>query len=542
MSIEVRNLTLADCVAGASVAGLLVPEAVAYAHIANLPTQAALVALFAGLCCYGLLGTSRFAILSATSSSAAVVAAAVAGFGPGGAARLALASGLVLVTGLYFVLAGWARLGGITHFIARPVLRGFALGIAILISLRQVLSMVGLTAARSDVASVVWTLVSGVAHWNLTGLASGASALAVLALMARARRVPAALLVLALGAAVAHWLGWPGRGVPLVGPIEWQLQRPVFPALPAGDWRRLAELGFAMVMILYSESYGSIRAFALKHGDPIRANRDLLAIGTANIVSAVLQGMPAGAGYSGTAANEAAGAATRRAGLIAGAVVLLIIELLLPFLAQVPDPVLGAVIVYALSHTFDPAVFRPYFRWHRDRLVVLAAVGAVLWLGVLDGLLAGIAFSLAMMLRGLSIPAVSTLGCLGGGHDFVSIALHPEAKSVPGLLIVRLDQPMFFANAERLLGEARKRLLAAGDAVHTLVLSLEETPDLDSTCLEALRDFFQWSATRDTRLVLARLKPQVRALLTMLVGDTQGAPMLTNLSVDDAVHIARAEP
>jgi MFS superfamily sulfate permease-like transporter len=540
MSAVPRNLSPADWVAGASVAGLLVPEAVAYARIANLPTQAALVALFAGLCCYGLLGTSRFAILSATSSSAAVLAAAVASFNPTAAGvRVALASGLVLMTGVYFVLAGWARLGGITHFIARPVLRGFALGIAVVITLRQVLGMVGLAAARSDVASLVWTLSSGVAHWNFAGLASGASALVLLALLARFRKLPAALLVLAVSAAAAHWLGWPGHGVPLVGPIEWHLQRPGFPTLPASDWRHLAELGFAMVMILYSESYGSIRAFALKHGDEIRADRDLFAIGVANIISGSLSGMPAGAGYSGTAANEAAGAATRRAGLIAAAVVLLIIVLLLPFLALVPEPVLGAVIVHALSHTFDPAVFRPYFRWHRDRLVVSAALVAVLWLGVLDGLLAGIAFSLLMMLRGLSIPAVSTLGCLGGGHDFVSITLHPEARPLPGMLILRLDQPMFFANAERLLGEARKRLQDAGPT-HTLVLSLEETPDLDSTCLEALRDFFQWSAKRGTRLVLARLKPPVQALLAQLVDEAPGAPMLTNLSVDDAVHLATA--
>ena len=536
-----RPRAVADWIAGASVAGLLVPEAVAYARVANLPTQAALVALFAGLCCYGLLGTSRFAILSATSSSAAVLAAAVGGLDPSGGARIALASGLVMITGVYFVLAGWARLGGITHFIARPVLRGFALGIAVVISLRQLLSMVGLHAPRSDVASLVATLVGGIGHWNLAGLACGAAALALLGLLARVAQLPAALLVLALGAASSHWLGWPGNGVPRVGAIDWHPGRPTLPLLSYGEWLRLAEIGFAMVMILYSESYGSIRAFALKHGDQIRANRDLVALGIANVVSGCLQGMPAGAGYSGTAANEAAGAATRRAGLFAAAVVLLIIYVLLPFLAQVPEPVLGAVIVYALSHTFDPAVFRPYFRWHRDRLVVCAAVVAVLWFGVLDGLLAGIAFSLVTMLRGLSVPAVSTLGRLGGGHDFVSIALHADAKPVPGVLILRLDQPMFFANAERLLGEARKRLIAAGDTVRALVLSLEESPDLDSTCLEALGEFFQWGATHHKCLVLARLKPPVQALLAQLAGDAAGAPLLTNLSVDDAVHLATAE-
>jgi MFS superfamily sulfate permease-like transporter len=291
-------------------------------------------------------------------------------------------------------------------------------------------------------------------------------------------------------------------------------------------------------MILYSESYGSIRSFALKHGDTVSPNRDLLALGASNLVSGLLHGLPVGAGFSATSANEAAGASTRLAGGISALVVLVIVLTVLPAIALTPEPVLAAIVIHAVSHTLNPAIFRPYFKWRRDRLVVLAALVGVLVFGVLDGLLFAIATSLMMMLRQFSESTVSVLGRLGESHNFVDMKVHTDATPIAGVIILRPDEPLFFANAERVLNLMRQTIADAGSSVQTVIVSLEETPDLDSTSLEALRDFFASPVLSTRHLLLVRLKHPVHEILNQLVPPSPTAPVFSGLSVDDAVQMA----
>jgi len=373
--------------------------------------------------------------------------------------------------------------------------------------------------------------------WNRAGLGVGLTALAALYVLSRVRYVPGGLVVILLGIAATRALDLPGYGVATVGPIHFDLQAPGAPSLTWPEWLRLGELGMAMVMILYSESYGSIRNFALKHGETVSANRDLVALGVANLVAGLFHGTPVGAGYSATSANEAAGARSRWAARYAALVLLILLLTMLPAIALTPEPVLAAIVIHAVSHSLNPAVFRPYFAWHRDRIVAVAAVLAVLWLGVLDGLLAAIAVSLMMMLRRFSETTVSELGRLGQGHDFVSIAGHPEAARIPGILILRPEEPLFFANVERILGQARRKIAGAGPSLAGVVLSLEDSFDLDSTSAEALAAFCTWVSERGPRLVLARVKPPVEDLLARVEASGSGARALSGLSVDDAVAI-----
>jgi MFS superfamily sulfate permease-like transporter len=356
-------------------------------------------------------------------------------------------------------------------------------------------------------------------------------------LLAPLRRVPGGLIVIALGIAASHYLDLPGRGVSVVGTIHLALETPSLPELARAQWFRLGELGIALVMVLYAESYGSIRSFAIKHGDDVNANRDLIALGAANAASGLFHGMPVGAGYSATSANDAAGAVSRLAGVVAALTLLALALTVLPLIALTPAPVLAAIVIRAVSHSLHPAEFRQYFAWHRDRVVAVTAVIAVLWLGVLDGLLVAIAMSLAMLLRRFSETAISVLGRLENSHDFVSIKLHPEARPVEGLIILRPEAPLFFANADRILVEARRQI-ATATASHGVILSLEESFDLDSTSVEALIAFFAWTAARNQRLVLARLKPPVQSLLGQVVKPGPAAPLLSGLSVDDAVRLA----
>ncbi|MBY8958520.1 SulP family inorganic anion transporter [Pseudomonas sp. MIS38] len=528
-----------DILAGLSIAGLLLPEAVAYSTIAALAPQAGVIALFAGLLCYGLFGTSRFAIVSATSSSAAVLAAATATMANGDPQlRATLAVGLVLVTGGLFLLAGIFRFGSVTAFIAKPVLRGFAFGLALTIILKQVASVVGVHLTDANLVRFAPQLLEQLPQWNWPAAAVAAVALVLLGLFSRFPRVPGGLLVVVIGIVAGQWLNLPAYGVNMIGLIDLSLEVPSLPVLPFADWLRLGEVGFALVMILYAESYGSISSFALKHGDRVTSNRDLLALGAANLLSGLFHGMPAGAGYSATSANEAAGATSRWAGGVAALVVLVIVLTVLPWIALTPEPILAAIVVHALARGLSLQPLGRYFVWRRDRVLVLCAVGAVLVLGILDGLLVSVAISVLLMLKQMSAADIQVLGRIDGGHDFVDLQRHPTAVTEPGVLIVRPSEALFFANVERVLGAALHLIRHSDVPLHTVILSLEETPDLDGTSIEAIQEFFLRVHQDGKRLILARLKHEALAVLEVLPEVQANGVTLSGLSVDGAVRQA----
>jgi len=523
-----------DLVSGLSIAGLLLPEAVAYSGIANLPPQAGVIALFAGLVVYGLLGHSRYAIVSATSSSAAVLAAGTLALAGGDmAARAAVGATLVLLAGLCFLIAGAARLGGLSHLIARPVLRGYTFGLACVIALKQLPHLFGVADLHGDfVPKLLLDLAIVSPQMKLASVGTGVLALLLLFAGERWRRLPGSLAVIVLGVAASTWLE--ALGVALTGRID-LVQALGWPRWPqSGEWLPSVELAAALLLILYAESYSSIRGFALKHGDKVEPNRDLVVLGIANVVSGALHGMPVGAGYSATSANEAAGARSRWSGLIAAGTVLVLVLFALRWIERIPQPVLAAIVIHAVSKSLRVSTFAPYMRWHRDRLVALAAVLAVLSFGILNGLLFAIAFSLMMLLRQLATPRLSVLGRLADGHDFVDIAQHPQAVPAMDMLILRPEEPLFFANAESVLVQARHRV-EAQQGLRRVILSLEESPDLDGTVLEALGDFATWLDARGIELRVARLKDEARDALMRMALPQLPPQALDDWSVEDAV-------
>src|ERR1700716_2050259 len=279
----------ADLLSGLSIAGLLLPEAVAYSGVANLPPQAGVIALFAGLVCYGLIGRSRFAIVTATSSSAAVLASAT--FTLGGsdlAQRVVLASILVVGAGLAFVLAGSLRLGAMSNLIARPVLRGYAFGLALVIAVKQWPHLVGMHTQTADFLPLVAEIVRRYAAWQAPSLGCCLIALAGLFGVERLARVPGALLVIVASILASSWLA--AHGVALTGPIHLALGMPASALPPGARWLPLTEFALALMFILYAESYGSIRTFAVKADDEVQPNRDLLPLGAAHGVSGPFPG------------------------------------------------------------------------------------------------------------------------------------------------------------------------------------------------------------------------------------------------------------
>lgn len=529
-----------DLITGLSLAGLVLPEAVAYAGIAGVPPLSGLLAAMAGLTSYALLGTSRFAIVAATSSSAAVLAAALHSLsGVPGEHALALSAAMVLMAGVLFLVCSALRLGRMAQFIARPVVRGFALGLALVITVRQVVKACGIHTASTAVGPMLVELLRRYAEWHMPSLLLGATALLLLAALHRWPRLPGTLIVIVLGIVAVPLLGPSGTGIALLGKIELTGLHARLPALNPDEWFRAAELAVALMLILFAESYSSVRACALRHGDAVNVNRELLALGVANLAAAIFQGLPVGAGYSATSANESLGARSRLAGFAAAVCIGAALLLLLPWVARIPEAVLAAIVIFAMRHAASLKPLRPYLIWKRDRVVVVAAVLAVLALGVLDGLLVAIGASLALLIRDLTQPRVSVLGRLNDSHDFVSVALHPSVRVLPDILILRPDEPLFFANVEAVLDHAAAQLAAAPGA-RALVLSLEESPDLDGTAIEVLGQFSAQVANGGRTLRLARLKDPVFAVLTTAALPGLTGEALSGASVDAVVQSLQA--
>jgi len=525
--------------AGLSIAGLLLPEAVAYSGLAGLPAQAGVIALLVGLSCYGLIGDSRFAIVSATSSSAAVLASAIAALGgdsPTG--RVVLASILVAGSGMAFALCAALRLGAMSNLIARPVLRGYTFGLALVIAASQWPHLTNVPAHSRDFFALIVELLREYRAWHLPSLVCGLIALAGLFLLERVPKVPGTLVVIVASILAAPLLA--AQGVVLTGPIHVAPSVPAFSVPPGLRTLPIIEYSLAIMFILYAESYGSIRTFAFKHDETVRPNRDLFALGVANFVSGLLRGTPVGAGYSATSANEAAGAQSRLAGLSAAVVVLVLVLAFLSWIERIPQPVLAAVIIHAVSKSLRLSQFRNYTRWRRDRLLAVAAVLAVMVLGVLNGLLAAIVLTVVLLLRSLARPRLSVLG-LVGEHDYVSVLRFPAAKTVPGMLVLRPEEPLFFANAEPLMAQVRERVRAE-PGTRVVVLSLEEAPDLDSTSLEALSELCEWLSRHGVELRVARLKDAAREALAWANLKQLTPSALHYASVDDAVRGRRVTP
>ena len=514
------RLNWRDIITGVSIAGLVLPEGVAYAGIAGLAPGRALAAGIAGGLAYALAGRSRFAIVSPTSSAAAILAAALAGLIDGSsmgtagptldpAMRDTLATALVAMVGVIFLGLSLFRLGNLSGFISRPVLRGFAFGLAVTIIVKQLPKLLGLP----GISGSVWRVLGGIAlHFGAISLPSlmlGAGSVVALLALRRVPQLPGALLVILAGIALGSSFDLARWGVALAGPVV--LSAPSFALPPLVLVPRLAQLAAPIALILFAESWGTMRNLAMRHGDPLSANRELGALGLANLAAALAQGMPVGAGFSAGSANEAAGATSRFAAACASLALLGLALFAAGPISRIPEPVLAGVVVAALTHALSPAPFLRLFAIRRDHWIALVAALGVLALGVLSGMLAAIALSIAHLLYDLSQPSISELGQVGDSHDFVDIARHPEARALPGTAIWRPNAPLMFANAETVLRLIGTHARAARASV--LVLSLEESDDLDSTAIDALEEFVTGLRRAGITVILARAHDRVREVL-----------------------------
>jgi len=530
-----KKFPISDVIAGLSIAGLLLPEAVAYSNLVGLSPQSGLVALVVGLVLYGLIGNSRFAIVSSTSSSAAVMSSGLATIVMfSSPERASLAYALVFLSGILLVIAGLFKLGEVTHFIAKPVLKGFSFGLALSIVVKQLPAVLQVHPAHSDFFHQLWEMLQAYSTWNWHALSMGLCVFFTLQFTQRYKTIPVALLLIILGIGL-NVMGYTQEwGIKSVGHFEFILPSVSLPHLNMNSWLQLVEISLAVALIIYAESYTSIRTSALKHNDSSEPNRDLIALGVSNIFSGLFKGMAVGAGYSATSANESAGAKSKKSAWVAALAVVIFLLYFRQYIANIPEPVLASIVMYAVSGHIRFAPFKQYFIWHKDRLLSIIAIWAVIIFGVLNGLLIAVIVSVLMLLKSYSVPRIAWLGRLAGGHDFVDINRFPEAVAPYAILIARPDHPMFFANAEKICHAILKKV--SEQNYKHVILNLEECPSLDSTSIEELLSLAEHLQEQRIDLQLARVRRSVAQTLLYVNSPLFPQSSYHAQSVDDAVR------
>ena len=503
-----------DVLAGVIVWSVVVPQAVAYAQIAGLPPSAGLVAAPGALIGYALLGGSRSLVVSATTATSALSAAAVAPLAGGDAARFAaLSAGLAVVSAAVLVGAGLLRLGGVMDLVSKPVMTGFLFGLGLIVALGQLPALFGLPPVTGGFFEKLWDIVSGLGDAHGWTAAVGLASVGLLVALRRLRPgVPGTLVVLVAAIVVSWAFDLSGHGVEVVGDLPSAFPSPEWPDI---SWRDVVELLPAAfgVMIVSAEAVGVARSIASSQGYTIDTNRDLVALGTSNFLAGVSPGFVQSGGASQTMAAERAGGKTQLASLVAAGLILATGLFLAPFFEDLPQATLAAIVVVAIAGFFRVDEIVRFGRLRRSAVLIsLVALVGVLLFGVLPGLLIAAGLSLAVVVQRLSRPAVGILGRDAETGAWARIDRHSDVQTTPGVIVCRVDGPLFYANAAQ-VKERLTSLTAADPDVRVVVLDLAGSPDLDVETLDMLAELERQLAERGAELRLASPRAPVLRML-----------------------------
>ena len=530
-----------DLIAGLTTAAVVIPKAMAYATIAGLPVQVGLYTAFVPMIIYAVLGTSRPLSVSTTTTIAILTATELSEVVPNAdAAGLFRASAmLALLVGGILVLASLLRLGFIANFISEPVLVGFKAGIGLVIVLDQVPKILGIHFDKGSFLHNILTIAKGSLHASPTTVAVGIVMIVVLLGFEKVLpRAPAPLIAVASGIIGARLLGLQSHGVELVGRIPQGLPSFTFPEFSLAQELWPGALGIALMS--FTETIAAGRAF-IKSDEPTpRANRELFATGLANAGGAFLGAMPVGGGTSQTAVNRLAGARTQLAELLTAIVSLAIMLLLAPLLALMPQATLAAVVIVYSIGLIKPAEFRAILKIRRTEFTwALAAFAGVVALGTLKGIIVAIVISLVALAYQVADPPVYVLGRKPGTNVFRPLSKeHPDDETFPGLLLLRLEGRVFFANAEHIAEKINKSIDETKPRV--VAIDFSAVPDLEYSALKALSKGEKKQRVRGILLWLVGLNPGVlRVVQNSELGEVLGREsMHFNLEVATAKYLA----
>ncbi|WP_436790503.1 SulP family inorganic anion transporter [Yinghuangia sp. YIM S10712] len=516
-----------DALAGATVWAVLVPEALAYASIAGVSPVVGLYAAPPALILYAAFGSSKHVVAGPMAATAALSAAIVGEFAAGGSADFAvMTAALAVAVGVAALLAGLLRLGFLAAFISEPVLKGFIVGLALTIIAGQLPKLFGVENGSGDFFEKVWSLVGNLGGTSgLTALVGFTSLLMILVLKRVAPAVPGSLVAVALGIAAAAILNLDDHGVDVVGPVESGLPSFGFPDVSVDDLGDLAAGSVGVMLVAFAEGLGAAKTYAARGRYEVDANRELIGLGAAGLGAGLSSGMVVNGSLSKTAVNWSAGARTQLSGIFVAALTVLTLLFLTGLFEQLPETVLAAVVIAAVVELVDVRSLIGLYRVFSGRLGraygvaarpdFTAAVAAMLGVMVFDtlpGLFIGIGVSLLLLLYRSSRPIVSELGQVRGGNGhFAALAGHADARRIPGVVVLRVEAGIYFANAERIRTTVRDA--AAREGTAAVVLDAETVPFIDVSAVRMLDNLAEELEDRGLRLLLARDVGQVRDVL-----------------------------
>jgi high affinity sulfate transporter 1 len=499
-----------DVVAGLTAAAVVLPKAMAYASVAGLPVAVGLYTAFIPMVIYALLGSSPVLSVSSTTTLAILTGTQIGLAVPDGdpAQLITATATLAALVGMLLLLAAVLRLGFVANFISTPVLTGFKAGIGFVIVLDQVPKLLGIHISKQGFFADLLNVTQHIPQTSLLTLAVAVATFIVLIGMERMwPHSPAPLVAVGGGIAASWFFGLKALGVSTVGLIPQGLPALTWPDLALIEQLIPGALGIALMS--FTETIAAGRAFANPTDPPLKANRELIATGAANLGGALLGAMPAGGGTSQTAVVQAAGGRSQKASLVTAGAALATMLLLAPLLGLMPYATLAAVVIVYSVGLIQPAEFRAIrsvrtmeFRW-----ALIACVG-VLVFGTLKGIVVAIVVSMIGLASQAANPRVSVIGRKRGADVLRPLSPeHPDDETFEGMLIVRPEGRLFFVNAQNVTEQIDAFVTKYQPRV--LTLDMSRVPDVEYSALQALMRGEKRLAERGTSLWLVGLNPGV---------------------------------
>jgi len=504
-----------DILAGVTLAAYAVPVSLAYASLAGLPPQAGLYCYLLGGLAYVAFGTSRQLAIGPTSAISILIGASLAGLAAGDTGRLSsLAMAVAVLAGAIGIVAWALRLGNIVNFVSETILSGFKTGAGLVIASTQLPKLFGISSGGNNFFTRIIDIARHLPETNLPTLGVGLGALALLILGERfLPRRPIALFVVIISILVMSFFPLAAHGVKTVGTIPQGFPHIGWPLVHWHDADDLLPLAMACFLLSYVESISVVRTFGLKHGYPVSADQELLALGMANLAAGVGQAYPLAGGMSQSAVNEKAGAKTPLALVFASISLGVVLLFLTGFMSNLPQPVLAAVVLIAVG-----GLIKPKELWHLSkvsklefRVAMVATVGVLLF-GILKGVLLAAIFSILILLKRATRPRIIPLGRLAGSDRFVDTSRYPDSEISPNVLVLRIESGLFYFNAENVRAEVMRNV---EERAHTklVVLDLSTSPNIDLAGVHMFAALRDQLAKSGVALNLAQVHGDVRDFL-----------------------------
>jgi len=502
-----------DLMAGLVLSTLLVPQGMAYAELAGLPAITGLYTTVACLVAYAAFGPSPFLVLGPDSALGPMVAAVILPLAAGDLERtMALAGMLALIVGLINTGAGFAKLGFVADLISKPVRVGFLAGLAITIFISQLPKLFGFSITVDGLIREADAFLDNLDQTNPWALGIGTLCLVVVLGLRRWKpRVPGILVAVVVAIGLSALLNLADKGVPVIGVLPKGFPFPSFPSVEFSDVPLLVAAALGMSLVAVGDTISTSAGFASRRGDDVDSNQELLGIGAANLFAGILSGFPVSASGARTAVAEQSGAKTQLTGIVAALLVLAML-LFLPGLVQyMPQSVLAAVVIVASIGLFEVSTLRRFLQARKSEFILaLVSLLGVALVGVLEGIIIAVVLSILQFFERAWRPYHAVLGEVEGLPGYHDINRYPEALRIPGLLILRWDAPLFFANAN-LFRDLVRELIAQSETKPSWVLvTAEPVTDVDTTAADMLADLDLELNAADIHLVFAELKNPVK--------------------------------